>query len=330
MKNFTCIADVPRPVALLEEAMSIKANPLQYEHFGKHHTLIQEFFNPSLRTRISTEKAALNLGMQVISMNASQGWNIEFEDNVVMDADRAEHIRAAAAVISPYASIIGVRTFPNLTEREADYADSVLKKFVQFARVPVVSLESAKRHPLQSLADWMTIEEHKRVKRPKVVLTWAPHPKALPQAVANSFLEWMKHAGVELVVTHPPGYELAEEFSAGITSEPDQDKALEGADFVYTKNWSAYHDYGKVLHRDPSWMITPEKMQLTNKGKFMHCLPVRRNMVVADTVLDSEASLVLHQAHNRTFAAQAVLKQLLEKIADDSGDYRFARSHLFD
>jgi N-succinyl-L-ornithine transcarbamylase len=330
MKNFTCIADVPRPSRLLDEAMTIKANPKQYENFGRHHTLVLVFFNPSLRTRISTEKAALTLGMQVISMNAQQGWNIEFEDHVVMDADRAEHIREAAAVISQYASIIGVRTFPGLIDREADYADKVLRKFVQFARVPVVSLESAIRHPLQSLADWMTIEEHKKVNRPKVVLSWAPHPRPLPQAVANSFLEWMKHAGVELVMTHPPGYELAEEFSAGIMVEHDQDKALEGADFVYTKNWSAYQDYGKVLHRDPSWMITPEKLERTNQAKFMHCLPVRRNVVVSDAVLDSESSLVLHQAHNRTFATQAVLKHLLDRITDDSGDYRYARSHLFE
>ena len=330
MKNFTCIGDVPRPADLLEEALTLKANPRKFDHVGKHRTLVLLFFNPSLRTRISTEKAGFNLGMQVITMNAQQGWNIEFEEGAVMDGDKAEHIREAAAVISQYATLIGVRTFPGLTDRELDYADHVLGKFLQYARVPVISLESAIRHPLQSLADWMTIEEHKPVTRPKVVLSWAPHPRPLPQAVANSFLEWMKHAGVDLVLTHPPGYELAEEFSSGIRVETDQDKALEGADFVYAKNWSSYRDYGKVLYSDPSWMITAEKLRRTNQAKFMHCLPVRRNVVVADEVLDSPGSLVLQQAHNRTYAAQAVLKLLLEKIGDDTGDYRFARNHLFD
>ncbi len=330
MKRFTSIADVPRPADLLNEALAFKEDPHRFELLGRRHTLVMLFFNPSLRTRLSTEKAAVNLGMSVITMNAQAGWQLEFEDGVVMDADKAEHIREAAAVISQYADIIGVRTFPSLTDRERDYSDFVLQKIIEYATVPVVSLESAIRHPLQSLADWLTIEEHKKVDRPKVVLSWAPHPRALPQAVANSFLEWMKTAGVELVVTHPPGYELAPYFRAGITIEYDQKKAMEGADFVYAKNWSSYESYGQVLTQDKDWMITTDKMALTRGGKFMHCLPVRRNVVVESAVLDGPSSLVIEQANNRTYAAQAVLKELLERRIEGGQGYNYAKSNLFE
>ncbi len=312
MKKFITVQDVPHPQALIQEAIQLKASPFAFDMLGKHKTLVMLFFNPSLRTRLSTEKAALNLGMSVMSMNATEGWQLEFEDHVVMNGDKAEHIREAAGVISQYADIIGIRTFPTLSDRERDYADFVINRFVSLSTVPVISLESAIRHPLQSLADCMTIEELKTRPRPKVVLTWAPHPRALPQAVANSFIEWMKMMDVALTVTHPPGYELHPAFIDGVHVEYDQRKAFEDADFIYCKNWSSYQDYGKILNQDPDWMITMDKMQRTNQGKFMHCLPVRRNIKVEDAVLDSPASVVLQQANNRTYAAQAVLKRMLE------------------
>ncbi len=312
MKKFITVQDVPHPQALIQEAIQLKASPFAFDMLGKHKTLVMLFFNPSLRTRLSTEKAALNLGMSVMSMNATEGWQLEFEDHVVMNGDKAEHIREAAGVISQYADIIGIRTFPTLSDRERDYADFVINRFASLSTVPVISLESAIRHPLQSLADCMTIEELKTRPRPKVVLTWAPHPRALPQAVANSFIEWMKMMDVALTVTHPPGYELHPAFIDGVHVEYDQRKAFEDADFIYCKNWSSYQDYGKILNQDPDWMITMDKMQRTNQGKFMHCLPVRRNIKVEDAVLDSPASVVLQQANNRTYAAQAVLKRMLE------------------
>ncbi|HMN89317.1 MAG TPA: N-acetylornithine carbamoyltransferase [Saprospiraceae bacterium] len=312
MKKFITVQDVPHPQTLVQEAIQLKANPFAFDTLGKHKTLVMLFFNPSLRTRLSTEKAALNLGMSVMSMNATEGWQLEFEDQIVMNGDKAEHIREAAGVISQYADIIGIRTFPTLSDRERDYADFVINRFVALSTVPVISLESAIRHPLQSLADCMTIEELKARPRPKVVLTWAPHPRALPQAVANSFIEWMKTMDVALTVTHPPGYELHPTFTDGIYVEYDQRKAFEDADFIYCKNWSSYQDYGKILNQDPNWMVTMDKMQRTNQGKFMHCLPVRRNIKVEDAVLDSPASVVLQQANNRTYAAQAVLKRMLE------------------
>ncbi len=314
MKQFTSVHDVANPKALVESALALKQAPAgSLKGIGANKTIVMLFFNPSLRTRLSTEKAALTLGMPVIEYNADKGWQLEFEEGVVMNGDKAEHIKEAAAVISQYADIIGIRTFPSLVDRERDYSDFVLKQFMKHASVPIISLESAIRHPLQSLADWVTLEEHRPAHRPKVVLSWAPHPRALPQAVANSFVEWMKVADVDLVVTHPEGYELEESFCRGVTVEYDQDKALAGADFVYAKNWSSYRDYGKILTQNPAWMITPEKMALTNKGKFMHCLPVRRNVVVADGVLDSPASLVIEQANNRTYAAMAVLKHILDQ-----------------
>lgn len=314
MKKFTSVHDVADPQALVKEAIALKANPFAHDALGKHKTLVMLFFNPSLRTRLSTEKAALNLGMSVISMNATEGWQLEFQDHVIMNSDKAEHIREAAGVISQYADVIGVRTFPTLTDRERDYADFVLHRFTELASVPVISLESAIRHPLQSLADCLTITEHKTKKRPKVVLTWAPHPRALPQAVANSFIEWMQVMDVDLTVTHPPGYELSHQFAEGVKLEYDQRKAFEGADFIYCKNWSSYAPYGQILHQDPDWMVTMDKMNLTDNGKFMHCLPVRRNVKVEDAVLDSPNSLVLQQANNRTYAAQAVLKRVIEKV----------------
>jgi len=313
MKQFTSVHDVPDPAALAMEALALKQQPRgSLRHIGQNQAIALLFFNPSLRTRLSTQKAAMELGLSVMDYDAGQGWQLEFEDGAVMNMDKAEHIREAAAVISQYADIIGIRTFPGLQGREQDYSDHILRQFQQYARVPVISLESAIRHPLQSLADWATIAAYRPAHRPRVVLSWAPHPRALPQAVANSFLEWMKLADVELVLTHPPGYELAEEFTRGVAVTHDQDEAFEGADFIYAKNWSSYRDYGQILSQDAGWMISPEKMALTNNGKFMHCLPVRRNVVVADAVLDSPNSLVIEQANNRTYAAMAVLKNILE------------------
>lgn len=314
MKKFTSVFDVTDLHELVQLGLDFKNNPFAQEHLGKYKTLGLLFFNPSLRTRWSTQRAAYNLGMKVISMNAGQGWKIEFEEGKVMNADKAEHIREAAAVISQYCNIIGIRTFPSLTDKEKDYQDYILNQFIRYARVPVISLESAIRHPLQSLADLITISEFRKSQKPKIVLSWAPHPKALPQAVANSFAEWIKHAGYELTITHPAGYELADFFSKGAVIEYNQERALAGADFVYTKNWSSYHDYGSTAGSYEDWMITKEKMQLTNDAKFMHCLPVRRNVVVADGVLNSACSLVIEQANNRTFAAQAVLTKLLKTL----------------
>ncbi len=314
MKQFLSIKDVPNPLQLVKEALEIKANPFGYSKLGTNKTLGLLFFNASLRTRLSTQKAAQNLGMEVMVMNMStEGWQLEFEDNVIMNGESAEHIKEAAAVISQYCDIIGIRTFSGLVDSAEDYSEKILNTFVANAMVPIISLESATLHPLQSLTDWMTIEEQKRVDKPKVVLTWAPHPKALPQAVANSFVQWMRQAPVELVVTHPKEYELASEFGNGLAIEYDQNKAFEGADFIYAKNWSAYNDYGKILSEDKGWTITEEKMGLTNNAAFMHCLPVRRNMVVSDSVLDNGNSLVIKQSENRIYAAQAVLKSILER-----------------
>jgi N-succinyl-L-ornithine transcarbamylase len=312
MKNFLSSQDAPDLPALIASARRLKADPRAEHELGRGKTLINLFFNPSLRTRLSTEVAGRNLGMEVITMDAGGGWAIEFADGTVMNAGTAEHIREAAGVLSQYADVLAVRSFPGLEDREADYADTVMQAFVQYASVPVVSLESATRHPLQSLADCITIEEYKKTERPKVVLTWAPHPRKLPQAVPNSFAEWMLAYDADLTIAQPPGYELAEEFTRGATITNDQDAALRDADFVYAKNWSSYRNYGQHegdSHTD--WQITADKMALTNDGYFMHCLPVRRNVVVADAVLDSDRSLVLQQAKNRVYSAQAVLRELL-------------------
>ncbi|MEM9916562.1 MAG: acetylornithine carbamoyltransferase [Bacteroidota bacterium] len=312
MKNFTCLDDVPDPASLVKQALALKKQPLQYDTIGKGKRLVLLFFNPSLRTRLSTQAAAQNLGMHVICMNTNSGWSLEFEDQVVMNGQSAEHIREAAAVVSQYADIIGIRTFPSLNDREKDYSDFILQQFTRFAQVPVVSLESAIRHPLQSLADLMTIQELQTKSKPKVVVSWAPHPKALPQAVTNSFLEWISTSDAEVVLTHPKGYELSPMFSQKLQPVYNQNEALEGADFVYVKNWSAFHEYGKVLQQDLQWTITLDKLKHTQQAKVLHCLPVRRNVVIEEKVLDSPHSAVIQQADNRTYAAQAVLKNILE------------------
>ncbi len=312
MKQFLSVHDVPDLPGLVQEALRLKQNPFADEQLGHHKTIGLLFFNASLRTRLSTQKAAENLGMKVMVMNVtSDSWGLEFEDGAIMNGNKAEHIKEAAAVVAQYCDIIGVRSFPSLTDRAKDYGEEVIKQFVKYAGVPILSLESATRHPLQSLTDLITIEEYKKVARPKVVLTWAPHVKALPQAVPNSFAEWMNAADVDFVITHPEGYALAPEFSGNALVTHNQRQAFEGADFIYAKNWSSYEDYGKILNSDPAWKITQEKMALTNDAKFMHCLPVRRNIVVDDAVLDSPASIVIHEAGNRVWAAQAVIKQML-------------------
>ena len=312
MKNFTSVNDVADVQALVQSTLAIKKDPFANTALGKDKTLILLFFNPSLRTRLSTERAGYNLGMNVINMNAKQGWALEFEDGAVMNLDRAEHIKEAAAVISQYADVIGIRTFPSLKEKERDYQDAILNSFIKYASVPVISLESAIRHPLQSLTDLVTIEELKQVERPKVVLSWAPHPRSLPQAVSNSFVEWMQAGNVDLLITNPAGYDLAPEFVKDTPVIHDQKAAFEGADFIYTKNWSSYEHYGQNVKTGLEWMITADKMALTNDAHFMHCLPVRRNVVVADAVIDSPKSAVIQQAGNRMHAAQAVLQEILQ------------------
>ncbi len=311
MQHFTSANDVKDLPGLLGMALDMKKNPARYQTALQGKTLGMLFFNPSLRTRMSTEKAALNMSMNIISLDADRGWNLEFEDGVVMDGAKAEHVKEAAAVMSQYCDVLGVRSFATLTDREKDYQDYVIQKFRRHASVPVISLEGAILHPLQSLTDWITIETYKQKTAPKVVLSWAPHPRALPQAVPNSFLEWMGKTNYELVVTHPAGYELNERFTKGVRIEYDQRKAFEGADFIYAKNWSNYEDYGKVLNTDASWMVDAEKMALTNRAKFMHCLPVRRNQIVADEVLDGQDSIVIPQAGNRVWAAMAALQLVL-------------------
>jgi N-succinyl-L-ornithine transcarbamylase len=313
MKKYTSVNDIIHLPELIDETLLLKKDPLAFNELGKNKTIVMLFFNPSLRTRLSTQKAAMNLGMQVMVMNISNdGWVLEFEDGSVMKNSAAEHIKEAAQVVSQYCDILAIRAFASLNNKKEDYEEKVIEGFVKYATVPIVSLESATEHPLQALADALTITEHQNKSKPKVVLSWAPHPKALPQAVANSFVKIMKLKGVDLVVTHPYGYELKEEITKNVTIEYNQDKAFDNADFIYTKNWSAYTDYGKVLTKDENWMITKNKMQITNKAKFMHCLPVRRNVVVTDEVIDSENSLVIEQANNRTFAAQIILKKILE------------------
>ncbi len=313
--NFITQNDINNIPQLVQEALELKADPLKYRHLGIGKTLGLLFFNNSLRTRISTQKAAQNLGLESIVLNTNDGWKLEFEDGAVMNIDKAEHIKEAAAVMSQYFDILGIRAFPGLKNRVEDYSEKLMGAFLKNTTVPILNMESSTQHPLQSVADLLTIAEHKTVKKPKIVLSWAPHPRALPQAVANSFSIWTQAAGYDLTITHPKGMELSPDFVGAATVEYNQDKAFEGADFIYTKNWSSFNNYGKPLGNHEDWMITQEKMALTNNGYFMHCLPVRRNMVVADAVLDSSQSLTIQQANNRTFAAQAVLKRMLEKIA---------------
>lgn len=313
MQNFTSFSDVDDLPKLLKTAENYRQNPLRDRTLGDGKTLGLFFFNASLRTRLSTQRAARNLGLEVMIMNfGSEGWQLEFTDGTVMDAGKAEHVREAAGVISQYCDLVGIRTFAGLTDREEDYAETILTAFKRHLRVPLVSLESATRHPLQSLADVLTIRRFRPVERPVVTLTWAPHPRALPQAVANSFLEWMRGWGeVKLRLACPPGLELAPEFRGDVPVFHDQAAAFEGAHFVYAKNWSSYVDYGTIATEHADWMVNAAKMSLTDHGKFMHCLPVRRNVVVADAVLDGPDSLVLEQADQRTWAAQAVLAQIL-------------------
>lgn len=313
MKHFTSVHHIEDLDELLLLAKKIKSAPYANQALGKNKTLGLLFFNPSLRTRLSTQKAAANLGMNCITMNLNnEGWSLEFEDGAVMDGDKAEHIKEAAQVISQYCDIIAIRSFPTLTDKEKDEEEQVIHSFVKYASVPVISLEGATEHPLQALADILTIQEYKTKRRPKVVLTWAPHPKALPHAVPNSFVKMMQLANVDFIITHPEGYELNPEVTKGSTISHNQAEAFAGADFIYAKNWSNYNDYGKILSQDLSWTVTPEKMELTNQAKFMHCLPVRRNQIVTDAVLDSASSIVIPQANNRTYATQAILTQLLK------------------
>jgi N-succinyl-L-ornithine transcarbamylase len=312
MMNFTSVQDVPDVAALVNEAIELKKAPLAFSHLGLNKTLGLVFMNPSLRTRLSTQKAASNLGMNVLSVNADRdSWAIEFQDGAVMNGTTVEHIRDAAPVLGSCCDIIGVRCFPGLVSREADYSEHIMKQFIKWTGRPYVSLESATLHPLQSLADCITIAEHRPAHRPKVVLTWAPHVKPLPQAVANSFAEWMCRMDVEFVITHPPGYELDPKYTGNATVEYNQKKALEGADFVYVKNWSSYSDYGKILSQDAAWMLTERHLAGAPDARIMHCLPVRRNVELSDEIADSPRSLIQEQAANRVFAAQAVLKLIL-------------------
>lgn len=312
MKHYTSIQDIDNISTWIEEAINLKANPLNFQNLGKNKTLGLLFFNSSLRTRLSTQKAALNLGMNPIVMNVSgDAWGIEFNDGTAMNGKTAEHIKEAAAVVSQYCDVIAVRAFPTLTDKEKDESEEVLQSFVKYASVPIVNMESATGHPLQGLTDAITIEENKTSKRPKVVLSWAPHIKALPHAVGNSFMESMQKMDVEFVIANPEGYNLNPEIVGDTPIYHNQLEAFKDADFVYTKNWSSYTQYGKILNINADWMITKEKL---GKAKFMHCLPVRRNVVVEDAVLDSDSSLVIEQANNRTYAAQLVLKKLLENL----------------
>lgn len=317
MKKFTTVHDIGSWRDAVKEALEVKSDRFAWQHLGRNRTLLMIFFNSSLRTRLSTQKAAMNLGMSVIVLDVNQGaWKLETERGVIMDGDKAEHLLEAIPVMGCYCDIIGVRSFAGLTDRDADYQERVIDQFIRYSGRPVFSMEAATRHPLQSFADLITIEEFKTKERPKVVLTWAPHPKALPQAVANSFCEWMNQTDYDFVVTHPHGYELAPSFIGDARVEYDQRKAFEGADFIYAKNWSAYvgDNYGKVLSTDRSWTVDTEKMSLTDNARFMHCLPVRRGMIVTDEVIESPRSIVIPEAANREISAQTVLKRMLESL----------------
>lgn len=323
MKKFTSVEDIGPLEKAINEAKIIKNDKFAFTGIGRNKTLLMIFFNSSLRTRLSTQKAALNLGMNVMVLDVNQGaWKLETERGVVMDGDKAEHLLEAIPVMGSYCDIIGVRSFAGLKNKKEDYEEMVLNQFIKYSGKPVFSMEAATGHPLQSFADLITIEEYKTKERPKVVLTWAPHPKALPQAVPNSFAQWMVAAGYDVVITHPKGYELSSEFTKGAKIEYDQRKALEGADFVYAKNWSAFEDphYGKVLTADRAWTIDADKMALTDNAFFMHCLPVRRNMIVTDDVIESDRSLVIPEAANREISAQVVIKRLLESLNSHEGE----------
>lgn len=330
MKQFFSVHDIPSLSEAVKTALACKANPFQNEALGKHKVIGLVFLNPSLRTRMSTQKAAMQLGMQVMVMNmTTDGWALETKDGVVMDGNTAEHIKEAAAVMGEYCDILGLRSFPSLQDATEDYSEELFQKFAQYCGKPVVSLESATRHPLQSFTDLLTIIEKgnyhydevkkqyiPQEKKPKVVLTWAPHVKALPQAVPNSFAEWMiqaeKEGLLDFVITHPEGYALKEEFTQGATITTNQKEALQDADFIYVKNWSSYENYGQITCTDASWMLTLDHLKETNQAKVMHCLPVRRDLVIAAEVLDSEHAIVIEEAGNRVWAAQAVLQEMLK------------------
>ena len=317
MRSFINVEDIGDLKVAVKEALEVKSNRFGYKSLGENKTLLMVFFNSSLRTRLSTQKAAMNLGMNVIVLDVNQGaWKLETERGVIMDGDKSEHLLEAIPVMGSYCDVIGVRSFARFENKKDDYEEKILQQFIQYSGKPVFAMETATVHPLQAFADLITIEEFKKVERPKVVLTWAPHPKALPQAVPNSFAQWMNATDYEFVITHPQGYELDPKFAGNARIEYDQDKALEGADFVYAKNWSAYADpnYGQILSKDMSWTVTTEKMALTNNAFFMHCLPVRRNMIVSDDVIESEQSIVIPEAANREISAQVVLKRILEGL----------------
>lgn len=317
MKEFTSIKQLGDLAKALEQAMYVKQNPFADQALGKNKTLLMVFFNNSLRTRLSTQKAALNLGMNVIVLDVNQGaWKLETERGVIMDGDKSEHLLEAIPVMGSYCDLIGVRSFARFESKKDDYEEVILNQFIKYSGKPVFSMEAATRHPLQTFADLITIEEHKTKARPKVVMTWAPHPKALPQAVPNSFAEGLNMTDFEFVIANPEGYDLAPEFVGNAKVTHDQNEALKGADFVYAKNWAAFEDpnYGKVLCKDMDWTVTAEKMALTNDAFFMHCLPVRRNMIVSDDVIESSKSLVIPEAANRVVSAQTVMKMMLEDL----------------
>ena len=314
MKTFTSVKQLGNLDEAFAKARYVKENPFADQRLGRNRTLLMIFFNSSLRTRLSTQKAGLNLGMNVIVLDVNQGaWKLETERGVIMDGDRPEHLLEAIPVMGCYCDIIGVRSFARFESKEDDYNEVILDQFIKYSGKPVFSMEAATRHPLQTFADMITIEEYKKTDRPKIVMTWAPHPKALPQAVPNSFAEGINLTGYEFVITHPEGYELDPRFTGNAKIEYDQRKAFEGADFIYAKNWAAYtgDNYGKVLSMDRSWTVDSEKMALTNNAYFMHCLPVRRNMIVTDDVIESPQSIVIQEAANRVVSAQTVLKEML-------------------
>ena len=312
MRNFYSADDVQDLDALLSLCEEVKSKPYANKELGSNKLMVLLFFNPSLRTRISTQKAAYNLGMDVIIMNMNEGWNWEMQDGAIMKFDNSEHIKEAAKVLGSYADIIGIRTFPGLKDKKADYEDLIIKALIKYGTVPVINMESTIVHPLQSLADLFTIREGTQKKDLKVVLTWAPHPKSLPQSVPNSFLQWMTKANQEVTICHPEGYDLDTQFSDGHSICHKQDEAFRNADVIYTKNWSSVEQYGHVLKEDDSWMITKDKLNLTDNGLLMHCLPVRRNVVITDDAMDSKNSVIVQQAANRVACTQAVIYHILE------------------
>lgn len=315
MKHYTNVKDLGDLQQAVKEALEVKKNRFAYKSIGENKTLLMVFFNSSLRTRLSTQKAGMNLGMNTIVLDVNQGaWKLETERGVIMDGDKPEHLLEAIPVMGCYCDIIGVRSFARFESKEFDYEEVIINQFINYSGKPVFSMEAATGHPLQAFADLITIEEYKKTVRPKVVLTWAPHPKALPQAVPNSFADFMNEANVDFVITHPKGYELCDKFVRGAKVEYDQAKAFEGADFIYAKNWAAYQDpnYGKILSTDRAWTVDTAKMALTNNAYFMHCLPVRRNMIVTDDVIENPQSLVIPEAANREISAQVVIKRLLQ------------------